>query len=148
MEMFEKILTNLDVGPSGAAWRVALGLGLVPLVHAAFRGGDLPRAALALGALLFLLKLFAAVARRLVPATPAVRAHWEWRRELARHHDAYQWRKLIWVGAGVLAGGAALPRAGWEWPLGAACVAAGAVAEAIWRREGLGIAPPLPGVSP
>ena len=57
--------------------------------------------------MLFGVKLFAAVARRAVRTSPAVAAHWEWRRNLARYRDSYQWRKLVWFGVGILAAASA-----------------------------------------
>ena len=91
----------------------------------------------------FVPKVVAAVARRLVPATAVVRAHWAWRRDLARNHDSYQWRKLVWIGVGLLLGAAlGVPGTRVQWVLGAACLAAGGAAEAFWRRQGIGLAPP------
>ncbi len=144
--MPEKLLLNLDVGPFGAALRVALGAILVPVVHALLPGRvGAVRAALSLAVLLFAVKVLAAVGRRLVPSTPAVQARWDWRRRLARQHDSFQWRKLLWVGIGILASASLAPRAGWEWALGTSCVAAGLLGEVAWRRKGLPLAPPVRG---
>jgi hypothetical protein len=139
-------MMSIDVGAAGAVLRIALGAALVLLVRSLFPGAGLGGAVAALALMLFGVKAFAAVARRVVPTTAAVRAHYEWRRNLARFHDSYQWRKLVWFGIGILvAGGAAPPRGGWEVPLGAACVLGGALAEAVWRRKGLPLTPPLRG---
>lgn len=143
--MLEKLLLNLDVGAGAAATRIGLGVLFVAAVRALLPGAGVGLAALALAGLLFLLKLFAAVARRLVPASPAVRARWDWRRTLARQHDSFQWRKLVWVGAGTLAAALARSGAGSEVVVGAGCVAAGLVAEAVWRRKGLHPVPPAGG---
>jgi hypothetical protein len=141
----DKLLLNLDVGPVGALARVALGAAFA-ITLGVFGPGVRPGgAAAALAAVLFGLKAATAVARRLFPAPPLVRAHMEWRRNLARFHDSYQWRKLLWLGLGIVAAAAALGRtAGWEIPIGAACVLSGALAEVVWRRKGLSTAPPLP----
>jgi hypothetical protein len=141
----DKLLLNLDVGPIGALARMALGAAFA-VALGAWRPGVRPGgAAAALAAVLFGLKAATAVARRVFPAPPGVRAHMEWRRNLARFHDSYQWRKLLWLGLGMVAAAAALGRTrGWEIPLGAACVFGGAVAEVVWRRKGLPTAPPLP----
>jgi hypothetical protein len=101
-------------------------------------------AAAALALALFAIKAAAAAARRFVPWTPAVRARLEWRRNLARRHDSYQWRKLAWFGLGMAA--AALlagTRESWELPLATASVLSGLLAEAVWRRKRLSTSPPL-----
>src|SRR5688572_26013957 len=103
----DKLLLNLDVGPIGALARVALGAAFAVMLGA-FRPGVRPGGAAAvLAAVLFGLKAATAVARRVVPAPPVVRAHMEWRRNLARFHDSYQWRKLLWLGLGIVAAAAA-----------------------------------------
>jgi len=141
----EKVLVNLDIGVPGALLRVGLGALFVPLVEAAH-----PRASLwTLGALLlvslFAIKVAAAAGRRVVPASDGVRAQWEWRRNLARYYDSYQWRKLVWFGVGIMIGGAV----GWpgtrpQWILGLVCFAAGAAAEPLWRRHHLALTPQAP----
>ena len=141
--MIERVLLNLDVGPSGAILRVALGAALVFALHLLVPGVGLAASAGSLAAMLFGLKAFAAVARKVLPATPAVRAHWEWRRNLARYYDSYQWRKLVWLGVGILAAaGASRPQGAWEIRLGAACILSGALAEVAWRRKRLTTVPP------
>ncbi len=144
--MREKFWVNLDVGVSGAVLRVLLGGALVGAVRLLPGRGDLATAAASLAAMLFGVKLFAAVARRAVRTSPAVAAHWEWRRSLARYYDSYQWRKLAWYGLGMLGASRLLGAGGaWEVPLGTACVLSGAVAEIFWRRKGLPLAPPVRG---
>jgi len=141
--MLERLLINADAGPPGAILRIILGMLLLPLFRALGRDPGLAVAVVALLALLFAFKLAAAVARRLVPATPVVRQHWEWRRNLARNYDSYQWRKLVWIGFGLLLG-VALNRPGTrvQWVLGGVCLLAGSVGEVFWRRQGLDIDPP------
>jgi hypothetical protein len=93
-------------------------------------------------AVLFAVKVIAALARKASSASPLVRAHWEWRRNLARYYDSYQWRKLVWFGIGILIGGAVdWPGTSAQWTLGVGCVAAGGVAEIFWRRHRLGLVP-------
>ncbi len=143
--MLEKLLLNLDVGVGGAILRVALGAILV-FVLGLFPGVSSVAAAGSLAFLLFGVKLVTAVARRLVPASAAVRSGWEWRRSLARHYDSYQWRKLLWYGSGILVmAGVTDTRAAWEATLGAACVLSGAIAELLWRRKGLTSVPSVRG---
>jgi hypothetical protein len=141
----EKVLINLDIGALGALLRVLLGALLVPAVELAHpqAGPWLLSASLLL--LLFAVKVFSALARRRVSASAEVRSHWEWRRKLARHYDSYQWRKLLWIGAGIMISAAL----GWpgtraQWVLGAVCTAAGGVGEIAWRRHRLSLAPSTP----
>lgn len=143
MGMLERALINFDVGVSGAVLRIALGFLLVPALQVV-RPEPVPwTVAASLLAMLFAVKVIAAVGRRVVPATDVVRSHWEWRRNLARYHDSYQWRKLLWIGIGLMMA-AAVGRSGTtiQWVLGGACFLAGAVAEYFWRRQGLKLGPP------
>ena len=142
----DTVLTSIDVGAAGAILRIALGGALVLLLRVLFPGAGVFGAAAALLVMLFGVKALAAVARRLLPTSPGVRAHFEWRRSLARFHDSYQWRKLVWFGIGILASAAAGGHRGrWEIPLGATLLVCGALAEAAWRRKGLSTTPPLGG---
>ncbi len=143
--MLQRLLPALDVGPAGAALRILLGLSFAVLLPRVAPGLGVAGAALALAALLVGVKVFTAVARRFVGAGPAVRAVWEKRRLLARYHDSYQWRKLTWLGAGILAALATGAEAGWHAPLGWACLGAGLAAEVAWRM--LGVAMPTPPAS-
>jgi hypothetical protein len=139
----DKIYVGLDTGIPGALFRVVLG---ILFVHAVGVVNPLASAwamSAYFMAMLFAIKVFAAVSRRVVPVSQMVRSHWEWRRTLARNYDSHQWRKLLWFGIGIILGDA--PR--WaettaQWFLGLACVAAGVAAEIVWRRHCLCIAPP------
>jgi hypothetical protein len=137
---------GLDTGMPGALLRITLGILLVIAAAAVYPSVGLGALSASLLVVLFLIKVFAGVARRVVSASPLVRSHWEWRRHLARYYDSYQWRKLVWFGTGILIGGALrLPGAVGAWILGLACVTSGGAAEMLWRRHGLGIAPPTVG---
>jgi hypothetical protein len=141
--MYERFLLHVDVGPAGASLRFMLGLAFALAVRRVLPADRWVVAAIALGVVLFGVKAGAAAGRRAAGATPRVKAAWEWRRNLARFHDSYQVRKLLWIGAGILAAEWVFgPRAGWEAGIGWACLAAGAVAEAWWRRKGLALSPP------
>jgi hypothetical protein len=140
----DRLLLVFDVGVTGALWRAALGALFVLALRAVRPAAGIAFALAVLAVVLFGVKAVAAVARRALPASPHVRAHQEWRRNLARLHDSYQWRKLLWVGLGLFAAGTLDgPRARWERPLAAACVGAGLTAELVWRRKRLASAPPL-----
>jgi hypothetical protein len=139
----DRVLINLDVGVPGAVLRIALGFLLVPALQVLRPEPGPWTVVVSLLAMLFAVKIVAAVGRRVLPATDVVRSHWEWRRTLARYHDSYQWRKLLWIGIGLMMGaalGSAEGSVGWL--LGAVCFFAGGVAEVFWRRQRLGLAPP------
>jgi hypothetical protein len=141
----EKVLINLDIGAPGALLRVILGALLVPAVEVVHPQAGPWILSAALLVLLFALKVIAALARRRFSASALVRSHWEWRRKLARYYDSYQWRKLLWIGVGIMISAAL----GWpgtraQWVLGAVCTAAGGVGEIAWRRHRLGLAPSAP----
>ena len=139
----EMILGNLDIGIPGALLRIGLGLLLVPAVEAVHPETGLWLLSALLLAGLFAIKLIAVAARRLVPASATTRSHWEWRRNLARYYDSYQWRKLVWFGIGIMIGSAlGWPGTTTQWILGVVCFVAGICAEVLWRRHGLALAPP------
>lgn len=139
--MIERLLIGFDVGWPGAAYRAALGFAFL----LAFRG-PLGQVGAGAGVAAFLLMLFclkaaAALLRRLVSAPPAVKATWERRRFLARHHDSYQWRKVLWFGVGMAAGVALGGAPSWGPALAVAGVAAGLAGEAYWRLRGPSTSP-------
>jgi hypothetical protein len=135
----------LDIGASGALLRILLGILLVTAVEIAHPEAGCWMMSALLLVMLFAVKVIAAVARRVVSPSALVQAHWEWRRDLARNYDSYQWRKLLWFGVGIMMGGALRwPGTRTQWVLGAVCFAAGGVAEILWRRHRLGLVPPAP----
>jgi len=139
-------LLSVDVGAAGAVVRIALGGGLVIVLRQLFPGIGHAAAAAALAMMLFAVKALAAVARRFVAAGPEARAASEWRRNLARHHDSYQWRKLVWYGVGMLGVEVVTgPPSEWARYLGVACFVSGMAAEWVWRRKGLPLVPPSRG---
>jgi hypothetical protein len=141
--MLDKALINFDVGVPGAVLRIALGFLLVPALHVLGPAPGPSAVVVSLLAMLFAVKVAAAVGRRVVPASNVVRSHWEWRRNLARYHDSYQWRKLVWFGMGLIMCAILwVPETKIQWLLGATCLVAGGAAEVVWRRQRLCLAPP------
>jgi len=141
--MLERTLISFDVGVPGAVLRIALGFLLMPALQRLRLDPRPWTVVAALLVMLFAVKVFAAVGRCVVQATNVVRQHWEWRRNLARYHDSYQWRKLVWVGIGLLIGAVlGSPGTTIQWVLGAVCCMAGGAAEVLWRRQQLGVTPP------
>lgn len=134
--MFDKALSGVDVGVPGAVWRIALGLFLVPLLRIAGLDPTLQGVFGALLAILFSVKVVAAVARRVIPASSDTKAVWQWRRDAARIYDSFQWRKLLWFGCGLMLGAVVFDFGSRvQWLVGGTCFVAGAVAEFLWRRK-------------
>lgn len=141
--MMERFLVSIDVGLPGAILRIALGLLLLPAVRWIDGEPGPWTTVVAFPAMLFGVKVAAAMARRMVASTEFVRSHWEWRRHLARDFDSYQWRKLGWYGVGLLLGGlAGMPGSKTQLALGTCCLLAGAAGEGFWRGHGLDVRPP------
>ena len=50
---------------------------------------------------LLLLRVVLAVVRKVVPFSPELQEAWSERRRMAKLYDSYQWRKMLWIGAGL-----------------------------------------------
>jgi hypothetical protein len=97
-----KAALSLDVGALGAAHRVLAGFLAIPLLTR-FTGPQpsfLILSACLLG-MLAAVRAAALVGRQALPFSKTVRAIWFDRRQVAKTHDSYQWKKLFWVGLGL-----------------------------------------------
>jgi len=135
MGSLERYLVGLETPPWNAIWRFALGLSLPPLFS--LMAGTRPPAWAELAlfvAVLIALYLVPAALRRLLPFSAEARAIWSARRDVARWHDSYQWRKLFWIGLGLspyaLIGG--LDRG--EWLIALVCLIGGGAGLLLWSR--------------
>jgi len=101
-ERSESWLVALDVGPAGAFYRVAIGLAAIPVMSWLWgdRGSEWALVPFLLTTLM-ILRVVPAIVRWLTPFSEPVRRTWAARRQMAKRYDAYQWRKLFWIGAGV-----------------------------------------------
>jgi hypothetical protein len=98
----ERVLLKIDEGSFGALYRATIGFATLPTMS--FLLGDDSSDWMLVPYLLFLLLLLRAVPivfRKLVPTSDALREAWAARRRLAKRYDSYQWRKLLWIGAGL-----------------------------------------------
>ena len=103
MTAFERFLIDLDGWPWMAVWRVALGLGVLPVFRMLSEGRDSPWISLALFmALLVAMRVGFAVLRHILPFSAEAQRTWVERRMLAKRYDSYQWQKLFWIGLGLL----------------------------------------------
>lgn len=77
----------------------------IPTAFRALSGGrDQVWIALALFfGLLVGLRVVPAVLRMILPFSAETKGIWFERRQLAKRYDSYQWQKLFWIGAGLLA---------------------------------------------
>jgi hypothetical protein len=131
----DKFLLNLDEGAFGALYRGLIGFAIIPAMRLLFRGwgSDWTLVPFLLSALL-LLRLGLAVVRKVVPFSGKLQEAWSVRRRTAKLYDSYQWRKLIWIGAGLACYVAVSSRYG---PVPIAlcvfCLVAGASATVRWR---------------
>lgn len=136
MKFIEQFLVKLDSGLWSAISRVVLGCCIPPAFRAATGGYDGTWITLALFAgLLIGLRVIPAVLRMILPFSAETKAIWFQRRQIAKHYDSYQWQKLFWLGAGLLAfaavGGGL--RAG-EQVLALFCLIGGGIGLALWRK--------------
>jgi hypothetical protein len=131
----DKFLLSLDEGAFGALYRVLIGFATIPAMRLLLGsdGSDWTLVPFLL-LILFLLRLGPAVVRKVVPFTAEVREAWSVRRRKAKFYDSYQWRKLMWIGAG-LASYVAISGRYWPVPIALSmfCLLTGAAATLRWR---------------
>ena len=131
----DKVLLSLDVGPIGALYRTLIGFAAIPAVRLLLGSGgsDWVLVPFFLFVLL-LLRVGCAVVRKVVPFSAELQEAWSVRRRHAKLYDSFQWRKLIWIGAGlacyVVVSGRYLPV---QIALSVFCLITGAGATLRWR---------------
>jgi hypothetical protein len=116
--------------------RVAVGFVLLP-AFAWLSGGNEQSALLwaFFLAVLLALRIVPVVIRHLIPFSKETQTRWFKLRALAKQYDSYQWRKLFWIGLGVVAY-LALTGGISHGPvlLGLTCLLTGMLGEWRWRR--------------
>ncbi len=131
----ERTLVRIEDNPWGALYRMAVGFVALPIVSIAWKGHASAVAAVAtLLGILLMLRFLPMVVRGVISFPEPVQKIWDDRRQAAKRHDSYQWRKLFWIGAGlaayiVLAGQAGVTNVS----LGAVCLVSGAAGILRWR---------------
>jgi hypothetical protein len=135
MGTVDEFLLDLDEGVFGALYRVAIGFLTLPAMWLLLGsdGSDWTLVPFLL-AILILLRVGPAVLRKLLPFSAELREAWSVRRRIAKLYDSYQWRKLLWIGAGlalyVVVSGHYLPV---SIALALFCLVTGAAATVRWR---------------
>lgn len=133
----ERFLVGLDSEPWSAIARVGIGLGTPPVFRALSGGHDSVWSFLAFFiGLLVVLRVAPAVLRLALPFSAEAKKIWAERRAFAKRYDSYQWRKLFWIGLGLLpyvvsAGG---DRYG-ELVVTVICLIGGGLGLLIWRMS-------------
>lgn len=101
--MIGTLIAALERPPLGALYRVAIGFMFFPACAAIFgRRQTLFEIGACFLALLVLLRVVPAVARRVLPFSSEVKTFWKEQRQLAKKYDSFQWQKLFWLGLGLL----------------------------------------------
>jgi hypothetical protein len=140
MRPVERVLVRLDDGAAGAVLRVALGyaIGLTWLQLAQRQAPGWAIVPLFL-AVLVAVRVVPVLLRSIGRFSEPVRRVWTERRQMAKRYDSYQWRKLLWIGSGLmLHAPASSRRSGALLALASVCVTAGAVGLAVWRAKARG----------
>jgi hypothetical protein len=131
----DKFLLNLDEGGFGALYRVLIGFTTIPAMRLLLGsdGSDWTLVPFLLLVLL-LLRVGLAIVRKVVPFSAELQEAWSVRRRTAKLYDSYQWRKLMWIGAGL---GLYVAVSDRYWPVQIAqsmfCLTTGAGATVRWR---------------
>lgn len=131
----ERLLLKIDEGAFGALYRVMVGFAVLPTLSLLL-GDDRPDWVLVpyLLFVLLLLRVIPMFIRKVLPTSDALREAWAVRRRLAKRYDSYQWRKLMWIGAGLalymaVTGELSAVRLA----VGSVCLVAGAAGMARWH---------------
>jgi hypothetical protein len=132
----ERMLLQLECSPWHAIHRVAIGFAILAVYHGLPFARDWRLLLLTFAAVLLSLRIAPAIARRVLPFSVAAQAAWAERRRLGKRYDAYQWRKLLWIGVGMviwlLLPGSFSPAPA---ALTAVCVVGGGIGAWRWNRR-------------
>ena len=131
----DQFLLSLDEGAFGTLYRILIGFTVIPVMRLVpgSDGSDWTLVPFLL-LVLALLRVVPAVIRKVVPFSAELLEAWYVRRRMAKAYDSYQWRKLIWIGAGLAL---YVAISGQHRPayiaLSVFCLAAGAAATVRWN---------------
>lgn len=136
LPMHEQLIVWLEEFPWCALYRIATGY-LLLLLFSMVAGKDAEDWQLFVWFLgvLVAMRFVPAIVRRVVPFSGKVRGVWTEKRQLAKQFDSYQWKKLIWIGIGMV-GYLILSGPSGSWPsnlLAGFCLIGGGVGVLVWR---------------
>jgi hypothetical protein len=98
----ERLLVMSDEPPYDCVYRVVLGFLMLDVPRALDQELSGGRLVATVAGVLLALRVVPAICRKLLPFSAAALEIWRTRRALAKHFDSYQWRKLFWIGTGML----------------------------------------------
>ena len=137
IRQIDRMLFYLDTPPLDAFFRIVAGylsFSLFCLWHGE-TGSDWGFV-LMFVTILFSLRLAPAIVRHVFAFSPEVQVIWSQKRQLAKHYDSYQWRKLFWVGLGLaihlIFNGRSLEYRV-EWILAVTSLVGGAIGMMVWQ---------------
>jgi hypothetical protein len=131
----ERLLFALDESPFDAIWRIAVGLAVFPFTDFLFKKKDSMVSSIeGLLIVLFLTRLLPLFIRKIIPFSASIKQAWFKRRNTGKNFDSFQWKKLLWIGAGMLF----YVAFSGSWEIGrvlpvVVCVIAGAIGMYRWR---------------
>jgi hypothetical protein len=132
----ERFLVHVDDYPWFAFSRTVLGYLILLLYHRLFSKGDPEWFLIAwfLGVLIGL-RVVPALFRKIFPFSKELKAIWAERRQIGKRYDSYQWRKLIWLGLGMVCYVALSGTVNvFDGLLAAFCVVSGGMGTLVWQN--------------
>jgi len=139
----QKLLLAIDTFPLDALWRIAAGFAVFPLADLFFGKKDSTGPLLAgLLVVLLMTRLLPLLLRKVIPFSLPVQQVWYERRSTAKKYDSYQWKKMLWVGIGMLS---YIAVSGLFWvgriSIASACVLLGGIGMLRWRLIAAKVSP-------
>jgi hypothetical protein len=103
MTFLEKQLLQLDTFPASALYRAAIGFSVPLLMSRACEVRCADWFLVIFFILVFLiLRIGPVILRKAIPFSDEALSIWFSRRQIAKKYDSYQWRKLFWIGFGLV----------------------------------------------
>ena len=131
----ERVLLSLDKGYSAIGLRTAYAFIVTALFDAVFPSASWIGLVAVQILAMFGLRFFGIAFRRGMRFSETTLETWTIRRKLGKYYDSYQWRKVTWIGLGILLYVSLFARARSDFLiLAVLCIAAGAIALLTWRR--------------
>lgn len=131
---FDRLLMALGIFPWEGLYLAVVGFITIPVMSLLVKDPSGWKLIPSLLAVLLMLRLVPAALRRLLPFSSSLLRVWAERRQISKHYDSYQWRKLFWLGIGLasyttVSGQFSVPRI----VVTSTCLLSGALGLARWR---------------
>lgn len=133
----ESTILSMEAFPWNALYLAALGLFAAPILARLWGpyrpGWMLP---VFLLAVLFTIRVMSVIMRKTFSFSARTQEVWSNRRELAERYDSYQWRKLLWIGLGLLVYAFCVRDLEmWTMVTAVTAVLAGGLGEVYWQQS-------------